>query len=407
MTPARSPRFPLFDSLRAIAALSIFVFHTAWHLNLLSQNVISHYLRQLNIGVAIFFVISGFLLYRPFVQAAFEEGPAPEPKPYAIRRALRIVPAYWVALPIVAVMLGITSEVFTPPSHILVYFGFLQIYQADTVIGGIGPAWTLCIEVTFYVAIPIWAWALRRARVRGQAARLRLELWALAGLVVFSIVWKEAMLHLLSPDQPGYLAAQVSLPAFADHFAMGMAVAVLSVAWAARPQEPAAARLIDRSPWIPWAAGLAGFAILGIGPGVAGQGWEGQTILRHELKGLIGVAVILPAVFGVLGRGWVRRLLAHRVLLWLGLVSYALYLWQLGFILKFKEWFLASWGWLPVALLAFAATVAVSALSWKFVEAPAQRLARRLTRGSSPRPSPGDLATADEAITPAPGPVSR
>ena len=62
-------RFPLFDSLRAIAALSVFGFHVAFHLELLTGDRWSSYLGQLNIGVAIFFVISGFLLYRPFAKA--------------------------------------------------------------------------------------------------------------------------------------------------------------------------------------------------------------------------------------------------------------------------------------------------------------------------------------------------
>lgn len=397
MIAARSDRFPLFDSLRAIAALSIFVFHVAFHLELLDGSVLSSYLGQLNIGVAIFFVISGFLIYRPFAKAAFDRAPSPAPRAYGIRRTLRIVPAYWVALPIVAVMLGITAEVFTPPKNIVIYFGFLQVYQRETIIGGIGPAWTLCIEVSFYVAILVWAWLLRRVPARADAGRLRWELAALVALIAFSIAWKIVVPKVMSLDDVGYFAATSSLPGFADHFAFGMIVAVLSVAWAGRERQNAAVRLIDRAPWLPWLAAAAGFALLGLRTGTADQAWGDQPLLRHELKGLVGVALILPAVFGAADRGWVRRLLANRSLLWLGLVSYAIYLWQLAFILKLKEWFFAETGWLPVALVALAATVATAALSWRYVEAPAQRLGRRLTGREPAGAAAGGLGSGSAA----------
>src|SRR4051794_10645880 len=102
----QSVRFPLFDSLRAIAALTIFLFHIAFVLHLLGGRTLSPWLAQLNVGVPIFFLISGFLLYRPFAQTRFSGDPSPAVGPYAIRRLFRIVPAYWVALTIVAVWLG-------------------------------------------------------------------------------------------------------------------------------------------------------------------------------------------------------------------------------------------------------------------------------------------------------------
>ena len=103
------PRFPLFDSLRAIAALSIFGFHIA-----ASQLALNDpdfpWLGQLNVGVPIFFVVSGFLLYRPFVARRAQGRPAPSLGGYAIRRALRIIPAYWVALTVITVWLGLVAQ---------------------------------------------------------------------------------------------------------------------------------------------------------------------------------------------------------------------------------------------------------------------------------------------------------
>ena len=77
----RNPRFPLFDSLRAIAALSVVAFHAAYYQGFLAPgHSLSRYYAQLNIGVAIFFVISGFLLYRPFAQTRLSRAEFPGPR---------------------------------------------------------------------------------------------------------------------------------------------------------------------------------------------------------------------------------------------------------------------------------------------------------------------------------------
>lgn len=79
----------------------------------------------LDVGVPIFFVLSGFLLYGPFVRARLRGVAAPDVQAYGWRRVMGIVAAYWVAA----------------------YFALLQIYNPDTAGGAINPAWTLCVEV--------------------------------------------------------------------------------------------------------------------------------------------------------------------------------------------------------------------------------------------------------------------
>ena len=108
--PPGNPRFPLFDSLRAIAALSVLTFHVAAIAGALERGFAGDVLAMLSRGVILFFVISGFLLYRPFVAArAPRAGPRPSTARYARRRVLRIVPAYWVALTVLAVFPGIAG----------------------------------------------------------------------------------------------------------------------------------------------------------------------------------------------------------------------------------------------------------------------------------------------------------
>ncbi len=93
-------RLDTLDGYRAIAALGVLVYHTAGWVGFMSpQEPGAHLIDNLgNFGVAVFFVISGFLLFRPFVLASLTGTSPPETAPFYIRRALRIYPAYWLAL---------------------------------------------------------------------------------------------------------------------------------------------------------------------------------------------------------------------------------------------------------------------------------------------------------------------
>ncbi len=155
--PPGNPRFPLFDSLRAIAALCVFVAHTA----VVSEKAGSFedYAPEVaKLGVCIFFLISGFLLYRPFVAARWAGTEPPAVRDYARRRLLRIVPAYWFALAAVVVFF----EVGVTPDNWWIFPAFGQIYQQKTFDLGISPAWTLCVEMTFYALLPIYALLVAR-----------------------------------------------------------------------------------------------------------------------------------------------------------------------------------------------------------------------------------------------------
>src|SRR4051794_1486826 len=176
-------RHPPIDGLQAFAAIAVLLTHSAIYSGLVGAGGdLARYAQRLEVGVAVFFVISGYVLYRPLL-----DGPV-APGKYAERRALRIVPAYWVALTISAIALSLPG-VFTARGVVTDY-GFGQVYSTHTPPRGVVQAWTLCVEVTFYAFLPVWVWAPRRLP----------PVWTLLGLFVFSVAWKAAFVWSGSPD---------------------------------------------------------------------------------------------------------------------------------------------------------------------------------------------------------------
>ena len=193
-------------------------------------------------GPILFFAISGFLLYRPWVASRAAGKPAPRTLRYARRRALRILPAYWFALIVLGIWPGITG-VFT--GDWWRYDFFLQLYDTDTLGLGIPVAWTLCVEVTFYLALPLWVAAVRPPSGCGPSwppsARSRSPAWRS----------RSRRAARRSPD----VLAQ-SLLGQSTWFALGMALAIASVAGRER------LRVLADRPWLCVAGAALAFAAL-------------------------------------------------------------------------------------------------------------------------------------------------
>ena len=363
--PPGNPRFPLLDAMRAIAALSVVAYHVAFFARATEHGWTGAVLSRLGIGVTVFFVISGFVLYRPFVQARWDGAPPRPLADYARRRIVRIVPAYWLALTVLAVSPGLTG-VFTGDWWI--YYGFGQVYSSATIFSGIGPAWSLCTEVVFYAALPLVAVALGRAWRRGRERGVRVELAALAALGVASFAFRCA---IELGDGAPYLTQTIL--GTSDAFALGMILAVLSVAGA--PRLAAAAR-----PAVAWTAALAALAAAAAVAGpdppfVLGTGVPAGEAIAVRILGLAcAVALLAPAMFPT------GRLRPHPLLAWLGAISYGIYLWHYPVIQRVTvgpdmEGFPGGSGW-RIAAIAVPVTIACAALSWYAVERPLLRRAQ-------------------------------
>jgi peptidoglycan/LPS O-acetylase OafA/YrhL len=356
------PRAGALDGLRGLAALSVVAFHV-WlyrpdRVPGTRSGLGDHVFFEMHLGLICFFVLSGFLLYRGLLRR-------PDFKRYAVRRIMRIVPAYYASIAGCLVLFAVLGldELIPPTRSLPLFLAFGQNYFSDTLMEINPVTWTLCVEAAFYVALPLIA------LVRSGRARVML----LLSLIGSTLVWNALTYGGAWTD-----VSEKTLPAYAGHFALGMLVAL----WveSRRPRLSA----------LPTAALAAAGALV-----VVASGWWYETpglfpdarALVLKLPAALGFALLVAAVTA--GRGAAVKLLSARPLVWVGVVSYGVYLWHLPLIIAGNELALLPAGVAPRLAIVTAAALAAGWASWAFVERPAIRLARRPAPSLARAPNPG------------------
>ncbi|MFJ6015894.1 acyltransferase family protein [Streptomyces sp. NPDC092952] len=365
------------DGLRAVAALLVIALHvgiytgqvaSSW-LGIGEAGPLGPVVSRFTVGVPIFFVLSGLLLYRPFADAARDGAPPPATGRYLRHRAVRILPAYWLVALVALVWFG--RDTLIAPWPALRTFLLLHIYGSDPIPAGLPQTWSLATEVAFYAVLPLLAAVLHPQLRRGRAGLVLGVLGAVEAVTLLSVV----LTHV--PSAGAYPPAQLWLPEYAGYFAAGMALAVVA-SRATGPLAPA------RRPWWCWGVALAAYVLVSTPltgstlryPGV------GEALSEHVLYLVIAVALVAPLALGPArpGRKTPAGLLSRPVPAWLGRISYGLFLWHMVVVE----------GWLRVTgeragtadfLVLFPVTVVLStgcaALSHYLVERPLRRLRGR------------------------------
>ena len=351
--PARDLRMGGLDGLRGTAAVAILILHvwlyTGPHAK---ESVVASAIHELRLAVPLFFVLSGFLLYRPWARAGLGARCAPDVGAYALRRAARVLPGYYLALAGTIVLLASVSDPrLASPVDVAPVCAFVQSFFWESS-GPINtPMWTLAVEVAFYVVLPGVGWLALR-----QRSDLVGQLVPPLVLLGIGVAYNAVIAY-----QPPSAAATLSLAAMLPYFASGMLAAVLIEAGLMRPGIVL--------PLFAWGM------LLVIGDGVWHELGEGTAhrILRDLPAGL-GFAAVVAAVAAA------RRpipLLDSAPARGLGTLSYGLYLWHMPLII----WLKAN-GLLPestaLALpVVLPLALAMAAVSWMAVERPAVAWAQR------------------------------
>ena len=316
---ARCPTPRRLDSLtglRGVAALLVVGTHAAFGTGAENGGYLGLFFSRWEIGVTIFFVLSGFLLFTPWVDAAANGAAWPKLGRYIERRTQRIMPAYVLTVVIAYVVYQLHPLDPNPGHtwvglwrHLTLTQTYTSNYMASYLHQGLTQTWSLATEVAFYVALPLLAYGLVAVLCR-RRWRPILLLAGLGILAAFSPTW--LLLQHITDWLPS--TAGMWLPANLSWFAGGMMLAVLRAmgvrchAFCAIPVA-LACFLIVSTP-------LAG------APTITPTAW--QPVLKHVFYAVIAILVVAPAALG--DAGWYSRLMSCRPAVWLGEISYEVFL---------------------------------------------------------------------------------
>ena len=207
------------DGLRALAAIAVVIHHVAFDSGATFRQPFTQLLARADIGVSIFFVLSGFLLYRPFIARLLDGRAAPNSKEFWLKRFFRLYPAYWVAMAVMLIVGGIRVR---GPIGLVLSATLTHGYHPRRAIAGITQSWTLVTEIAFYVMLPFfYRLTVRFGRKRTVNQRAIVAVIGLVGLYVMSVIFRV----WVAVTQPVF--AEVSTIWFisrADVFALGMAL---------------------------------------------------------------------------------------------------------------------------------------------------------------------------------------
>lgn len=391
--------FPGLEAIRALAASMVVVHHVA-SVSGSRPGPLAAPAAVMDGGVAVFFVLSGFLIFRPYAEALVAGRSTQSAPAFWWRRILRIVPAYWMALSILwaAGNLHLGDQWW---KHYLL----LQPFDRYTALVGLVPAWSLSTELCFYLLVPplaaglSWALAACWPGEGSTGARARAVATAVVAVAALGPLARATAPRWAGDDRA--LSFQW-LPTNLDLFGAGMLLAVVSGWTAVAPTVRARADSWAGPAWAWWSSAAVVFVayahlVGGVDFAVGYQGWSWQR--RQVTFTLCAVLLLVPAVFGDPVRGRIRHLWSWQPVVWVGTVSYGLYLWHVGVLERLVDRPAAGgdpgWnGWLPadgvppftvLVVATFALALVAAAASWYLLERPLQRWKRALDRTGGAR----------------------
>jgi peptidoglycan/LPS O-acetylase OafA/YrhL len=232
----QSGRLAAADGFRALAAIAIVTGHLVMFSSLTMQGraVIVALLTSFGIcGVDCFFVLSGFLLSRPYVEALIDpDRPLPSARDFATRRFFRIYPLYALAVVLSAIAPMLHRHQPLPLRYLATHLTFLHgfsIHYVNAIQDG--PLWTMAVDVQFYLALPLVAAALAYAlRDHDRTTRIRALVATLVTVTVAGLALRTFAYTHIPLTMHSFAAAAVyarNALGMASAFAFGAGIALL------------------------------------------------------------------------------------------------------------------------------------------------------------------------------------
>jgi peptidoglycan/LPS O-acetylase OafA/YrhL len=405
------------DFIRALACLMVLVHHLTLRLNFrkVPADLLPafEFSRFGNYGVSLFFVLSGFLLARPFWSALDTGAPMPSLRIYALRRAARILPGYWVALT-VGFVLSVTVYHFAVTGALIGRYlaGFLLMSQwhwrTFFPVQGDGPLWSIPFEATCYVLLPSCLLVLFAPAPKIRSAIALRFIWL--GLIALALIAHSLVVAHFPTDATGrgwifglQGGAKDWMPrynpiGFFAIFAMGALAAGM------RTLLPARASLLCDLIGVLALAAAAAQLWLSIGGAGEGYGWLDIPYRFPWLPLSIATALcVLP------GSVFVGRILDNPATRFIATVSLGIYIWQdivMSLMTRLDPTAFGIGsdnmlpGWFAWSAIATAVIVLAGALSYYLIERPVVVWGRNLEKPSSTKPPRAQRGMIDNRLQP-------
>ncbi|MFD7317104.1 acyltransferase family protein [Streptomyces sp. NPDC059883] len=387
--PARSKALEI-QGFRGLAALSTVIFHV-WQQYYRYDADGSHPpLDNPYIGslislevIDLFFVMSAYLLTLSYARAAIDGGSLRPAGVFLFRRAIRIVPLYFIAVLVVW-----SSRNSTLPGNwldLLEHLTFTHVFDREQIFYTLGPVWSLSLEIAFYLAlVALGPLAVRACRpLRRRATRVAVCAGGCLVLFVLPLIWIAVARYVFDvphTNWPVYFGPQARF----GGFAAGMGLAVLRVALGER------GRLRTR-----WAVALPALAVAGAYSVSLDSKPENFTFtFYHPLTSLLWALMLFGTIHTAQRMRW-HGLLRARWLTYTGLVSYSLFIWHEPVMLQLHASGLlpAGQSGFPLAVLVvLLVAVPTAVLSYWVIEYPSSLLGRLKDRSGKPRDFYPELA---------------
>ncbi len=390
-------RYQQLDSFRGVAVLASIVFNVYQFCNvdnaLYDRGLAFRTVSSLDAAVPFLFVITGFLIYAPIARQAIDGGPPPEARRFLVRRALRLIPLYYLAV----IIVWFLRQQSLPGDwrDLIEHLTFTHVFDGKRIFYTNGPAWAVSVLAFYYgIVVLLIPWLARsRRQLAGRRRGIAVASAPPAVLAAVSLLWRAW--SFADRDRPltGSSTTWYGPVANLDNFAIGMGVAVIVIGL--RPSRATPVRLRI-------SLHLAGLAILTIAFLTrAGNPWCAlyfATTCSLAFGCLTAAAVLKPATHQPGTR------MRWQILTRLGLISYGAYVWHEPILLALDRHFglvhQTPASFLHDTTVVASISIAAGWLSYLLIQRPSNQLlkifgspeqpkdsaaAQHVTRSPSPR----------------------
>ncbi|CAN5653436.1 hypothetical protein BH10ACT8_BH10ACT8_26540 [soil metagenome] len=372
------------EGYRGVAAVTIIAFHVVQYI--IAATGASALLTRITSieTVDILFVLSAYLLTLSYAKAALDQSSALPAKEFLFRRAVRILPLYWIGVTVVWSMRNSTLP--GDWRDLLEHLTFTQVFDNKRIFYTLGPTWSMSLEIIFYLMLVVLGPLAVRGCARIAERRNRVAVLVAGCLVLFAIpvIWNFTaynVFHLTYNHWSVYFGPQSRFAAFA----VGMLLAVLVRARGGKP-------LLNGS-W-PLVVRVAGLAVVLVAALLNHPASYGQ-VAYHDLAAVGWLLLLASTQLGTPGQRWAKAF-SWRPLTLLGLISYSTYMWhepimQLLSNHHITQRTVAGAPWMLFAVLTV--SIAVGTLSYRLIEFPTSKIRALHTRNGGRRDYYPELAS--------------